>query len=304
VRRVAGSVAYRSVVGSDQSLRRYGQVFDGVAEAYDDVRPSYPAELVTAAMERGGLVPGSPALEIGCGTGKLTELLADRGLVVDAVDPGPKMVEIARRRVDESAQIRFHIGKFEEVSLPLESFDAVFAASAFHWVDPDVGWQKVAAHLRPQGLLALLTHIGVSFYHELELDQEFRSLLEEYAPEAASALPPVRDLETILAGVDARAGNVSEVWDWLQSGGRHSLARDEAATLFEDVQLAKVVSTVEQTADEALAHFRTTSLYFQIEPSRRAAFEDDDRRIVERHGGTLKYSLAAVLVTAKRVAAR
>ena len=119
-------------MGSDQSLRRYGQVFDGVAEAYDDVRPSYPAELVTAAMERGGLVPGSPVLEVGCGTGKLTELLADRGLVVDAVDPGPKMIEIARRRVDESAQVRFHIGKFEEVTLPLESFDAVFAASA--WV--------------------------------------------------------------------------------------------------------------------------------------------------------------------------
>jgi ubiquinone/menaquinone biosynthesis C-methylase UbiE len=290
-------------VGSDESFRRYGQVFDDVAEAYDDVRPSYPAELVTAAMERGGLDAGSRVLEVGCGTGKLTELLAGRGLVIDAVDPGPKMAEIARRRVGESNQVRFHLGKFEEVTLPLESFDAVFSASAFHWVDPDVSWHKAAAHLRPQGVLALLTHIGVSYFHELELDQEFRSLLDKYAPEASSALPPVRDLETILAGAEERAGNVSDVWDWLQSGGAHNLAREDAATLFEDVQLAKVVSTVEQTADEALAHFRTTSLYFQIDPSRRAAFEDDDRRIVERYGGTLKYLLAAVLVTAKRAPA-
>jgi SAM-dependent methyltransferase len=296
-------VAYRFGVGSDQSLRRFGQVFDGVAEAYDEVRPSYPAELVRAALERGGLGAGSAVLEVGCGTGKLTELLVGRGLVVDAVDPGPKMVEIARGRVGEPDRVRFHIGKFEDATLPPESFDAVFSASAFHWVDPEVAWQKAAGHLKPQGLLALLTHIGVSFFHELELDQEFRSLLEKYAPDAASALPPVRDLETILAGVEERRGNVSEVWDWLQSGGRHSLARDAAATLFEDVQLAKVVSVVEQTADEALAHFRTTSLYFQIDPSRRAAFEDEDRSIVERYGGTLKFSLAAVLVTAKRAAA-
>jgi ubiquinone/menaquinone biosynthesis C-methylase UbiE len=291
-------------VGADQTFRRYGQVFDGVAEEYDDVRPGYPDELVTAALQRGDLVPGSPVLEVGCGTGKLTELLAARGLVIDAVDPGPKMVDVARRRVGESDRVRFHVGRFEEVSLPLESFDAVFSASAFHWVDPDVSWQKAAAHLRPQGLLALLTHVGVSFYHELELDREFRSLLEKYAPEAAAALPPVRDLETILAGADERAGNVSEVWSWLQSGGRHNLARDDAARLFEDVQLAKVVSAVEQTADEALAHFRTTSLYFHIDPARRAAFEEEDRRIVERHGGTLKFSLAAVLVTAKRAGRR
>ena len=285
---------------SDRSLRRYGHVFDGVAEAYDDVRPSYPAELVAVAMERGGLVAGSPVLEVGCGTGKLTELLAGRGLVVDAVDPGPKMVEIARRRVDEPDRVRFHLARFEDVALPFESFEAVFAASAFHWVDPDVGWQKAAAHLRPHGLLALLTHIGVSFFHEPELDWEFRSLLARYAPEAASALPPVRDLETTLAGVEARAANVSQVWEWLQSGGRHDLARDDAARLFEDVQLAKVVSTVEQTADEAIAHFRTTSLYHQIDPSRRAAFEEGDRRMIERYGGTLEFSLAAVLVTAKR----
>ncbi len=296
--------AYRSVVGHDQSFRRHGQVFDGIAEAYDDVRPSYPAELVTAALERGGLVAGSRVLEIGCGTGKLTELLADRGLVIDAVDPGPNMVDIARRRVGESDQVRFHIGKFEEVALPLESFDAVFAATSFHWVDPDVGWSKVAAHLRPEGLLALLTHMGVSYFHEVELDREFRSLLERYAPEAAAVLPPVRDLETILRGADERAGNVSEVWSWLQSGGRHNLARADAAALFEDVQLEKVVATVEQTADEAIAQFRTTSLYLQIDPSRRAAFEADDRLIVERYGGTLKFSLAAVLVTAQRTASR
>jgi hypothetical protein len=43
-------------VSSGESIRRFGQVFDDVAAAYDEVRPSYPASLVDTAMERGALV--------------------------------------------------------------------------------------------------------------------------------------------------------------------------------------------------------------------------------------------------------
>jgi len=283
-------------------LRRFGQVFDGIAAAYDDVRPGYPRELVEAAMERGGLGAGSLVLEVGCGTGKLTELLVNRGLVVDAVDPGPNMVALARARVGASDRVRFHVEKFEEAALPLEAFAAVFSASAFHWIDPGIGWRKAAAHLQPHGLLALLTHVAVLVENAQELDRAFRSLLEQYLPEDAAALPPLRDLETMMAGVEERRANVSEAWEWL-TAGTHKLASEDAADLFEDVQLATVVATVEQTADEALAQFRTTSLYFRIDPSRRAAFEDDERRIVQRFGGMLKFSRAAVMVTA-RLAAR
>ena len=39
------------------------------------------------------------------------------------------MIEFARRRVKESDLVRFHIGRFEEVSLPEERFDALFFAT-------------------------------------------------------------------------------------------------------------------------------------------------------------------------------
>jgi hypothetical protein len=113
-------------------------------------------------------------------------------------------------------------------------------------------------------------------------------------------LPPTRDLAAVIAGVEERRGNVSEAWDWLMADGRHRLAVDEAAGLFEAAELAAMVINVEQTADEAQAFFRTTSLYFQIEPERREAFEADDRAVIERFGGTLKFSLASVLVSAAR----
>jgi SAM-dependent methyltransferase len=273
-------------------------MFDGVAVAYDNVRPSYPRELVAAACERAGLQAGSRVLELGCGTGKLTELLAERGLVVDAVDPGPNMIEAARKRIGPTDRVTFHISRFEEVALPDEAFRAVFSATAFHWLDPEVSWRKAASHLEPGGVIALLTHVGLHDEHGAE--EEFRAALHEHAPGVADGWHPSRDLETILDGAAARSGDASRVWDWVMGEGRHDLTAADAADLFENVEITAVVVHDEKTADELMAHFRTTSLYFRIDPERLPALEAADRRIIDARGGTVRFSLAAILMTAQR----
>lgn len=288
-----------STVDTPEALRQFGQVFDDVAEAYDEVRPGYPAELVDLALARGGLGPGACVLEVGCGTGKLTELLAARGLSVDAVDPGPNMIEAARLRVGDGAAVRFHIGRFEDVDLPTNAYAAVFSATAFHWVDPAVGWRKSASHLRPGGVLALLSHCEVHDKGDDDQFEEFRALLRKHAPDVAETLKPPRDLQAILAGAEERRGNASEVWDWLM-GEQHDLAVPEAAGLFTDVAVTTRVESVERTADELSAHLRTTSLWFRIDPARRGAFEAEDRQNVERRGGSVRFTNAAVLMTALR----
>ena len=82
--------------------------------------------------------------------------------------------------------------------------------------------------------------------------------------------------------------------------GRRRLTNLDAAELFEDVDVTSHVTTVEETADELLAHFRTTSLYFEIDPAHRQAFEDDDRQLIEGLGGVVTFSLATLLMTAQR----
>jgi len=72
-------------------------LFDAVADDYDRFRPGYPASLVDEACSIAGLRPGSRVLEVGCGTGQLTVALAERGLRMDAIDPGPRIIEIAPR---------------------------------------------------------------------------------------------------------------------------------------------------------------------------------------------------------------
>ena len=283
------------------SLREFGQAFDEVAVAYDEVRPGYPAVLVDAAIERGGLARGARVLEVGCGTGKLTELLAARGLQVDAVDPGPNMIVAARKRVGKKGRVRFHVARFEDFPVEAGAYAAVFSATAFHWVDPAVGWSRAAAFLEPGGVLALLTYLGVGDEgNSVEVEEALLAVLRNHAPELAVGWRPPRDLETLLNGIDARRGNVSEVWDWVMQAGLHELARAEAAELFHDVEAQPVLESLEQTADELLAYFRTTALHSRIEPAQRAALEADDRAVIERFGGTLRSTTATVLVTARR----
>lgn len=280
--------------------RQFGRVFDDVADAYDAVRQGYPPTLVDRVLERGGLGVGSRVLEIGSGTGKLTEVLLGRGLEVDAVEPGPNMAAAARRRLGEARPVTFHIGRFEDVDLPEPTFDAVFSATAFHWVDPKVGWAKAAGHLREGAVLALLVHTALRDDETAAVHAEFVEALRAHAPRLAEDAWSPRELDVILAGAEERSENASAVWDWLMGSGRHGMTVPEAANLFEDVEVAFEVRTLEETADDVIAHLRTTSLYFMVDAERREAFEEDERRVVKRHGGTLRTSLATLLMTARR----
>ncbi|HEX8804108.1 MAG TPA: class I SAM-dependent methyltransferase [Acidimicrobiales bacterium] len=141
--------------GARRRRRHLRTLFDGVADLYDASRRGYPPEIVDHMVATAGLRPGDPVLEVGCGTGQLTEQLVGHGLAVTAIDIGPAMVAAARRRLPRSA-VRFAVVPFEAFEAVDGSFALVVSATAFHWVDPDVRFVTAARLLRPRGWLALL----------------------------------------------------------------------------------------------------------------------------------------------------
>ena len=267
-----------------------GLAFDRVAEEYDRVRSGYPAELVDAACSRGGLRRGSPVLEVGCGTGKLTTELVARRLRVDAVEPGQNVLAIARRNAGPA--VSFHLGRFEDVELPSDAFEAVFSATAFHWVDPDRGWSRAAEVLRPGGMLALLTHLGGT---PSELDLELLGVWRSVTPEAEGW--SLRDTTELWEGAEARRANVSAVWGWLT---KHDLERDEAAVLFRDVDIASVPIEIDESAEEAVALVRTQSAYLGLDPSQQQALDEGLSRAIRAAGGRYRATNHTALVTALR----
>jgi ubiquinone/menaquinone biosynthesis C-methylase UbiE len=142
---------------TERSRRRNRRtLFDGVAELYEASRRGYPGDIVEFVLTTAALGPGSIVLEVGCGTGQLTESLARFDFELTAIDIGPSMVEAARRRLGNSA-VTFHRTSFEEFDGAEASLDLIISATAYHWIDPDVRYRKPARLLRPGGWLALLS---------------------------------------------------------------------------------------------------------------------------------------------------
>jgi ubiquinone/menaquinone biosynthesis C-methylase UbiE len=140
----------------ERNKRRYQRaLFDGIAERYEVSRPGYPGHIVEFVTETAALSPGSAVLEVGCGTGQLTERLACSGFRLTAIDIGPSMIAAARRRL-AGADVSFQVTSFEDLAAADGSFDLIISSAAFHWIDPEVAFSKSARLLRPGGWLALL----------------------------------------------------------------------------------------------------------------------------------------------------
>ena len=272
-------------------------VFDEIAAEYDRYRPAYPDELVDRACQVAGIGSGDHVLEVGCGSGQLTRSLLARGLHVTALEPGQSLIALARQNLDGAGQVDFVNAQFEDAPLPREQFRAVFSASAFHWVDPQVSWQKAADVLAPGGTLALVQYCGLEEPRSKKDQDVVLAAMGRVAPDVAASWPAYRDLDATLAGTEQRRGNVSEVWAWL---GSYDLGQDYAARLFGDVQVAVLPRLVEHTPDQLSALVRTMSFYAYLSPGQRQALEREYEAIYERLGRPIRASVVASLVTAQR----
>jgi ubiquinone/menaquinone biosynthesis C-methylase UbiE len=279
------------------TARRYGKVFDEVAAEYDRHRPTYPDELVDQACHVAGIGSGDHVLEVGCGSGQLTRGLLARGLHVTAVEPGKSLLALARQNLEGAGEVEFVNAQFEEALLPREQFQAVFSASAFHWVDPEVSWQKAADVLVPGGTLALVQYCGLEEPRSKEDQEASLAAIRKVVPDVAANWPAYRDLDGTLAGMEQRRGNVSEVWAWF---GSYDIGQDYASRLFGDVQVAVMPKLVEHSPDELNALLRTMSFYARISPDQRRGLEREYQAIYERLGRPIRASTVAALVTARR----
>jgi SAM-dependent methyltransferase len=181
-----------AMAGSDR--RGLGRVFNEVPELYDRVRPGYPDALFADLVTVTGLGERSSVLEVGCGTGQATRSLASLGCPVTAVEPGADMAALARRRLAVFANVTVETSTFERWDDRGRRFDVLAAASAWHWVDPSIGWRRAHDVLRPGGWLALLGNVVVRRPGEPEVYAETADLHERFCPGNADwGHPPFED---------------------------------------------------------------------------------------------------------------
>ncbi len=103
-------------------------------------------------------VPSScdQALDIGCGTGGFSRMLAQRAQHVLALDLSPQMTRIAQERSAQFRNIEYQVADILKYDLPAAHFDCIVSIATLHHLPLDLMLEKMKAALKPDGVLLIL----------------------------------------------------------------------------------------------------------------------------------------------------
>jgi SAM-dependent methyltransferase len=128
---------------------------------------AYCARVGTMAGIAGFLGPldGREVLELGCGLGELTTLLARSRARVTATDISTRSIAVARRRArlhDVAGNVRFVVAPGEQLPFPDERFDVVVGKAILHHLDVRRAAPELHRVLRPGGRAAFSEPLGMN----------------------------------------------------------------------------------------------------------------------------------------------
>lgn len=187
-------------------------------------------------LERRGLRGDEDAVDAGCGTGRVTELLLrhlPEGTVL-AVDGSEAMVEAARRRFAGEPRVR--VERQDLLSLEVgEPVDVIFSTATFHWIqDHDRLFERLARALKPGGQLAAQCggegniSRATRAVEEVAREERFRGYFEDFSDDKYYADPESTRGRLLRAGFEE-----IEVW-----------MHDERTSFGSVEELARFLATV------------------------------------------------------------
>ncbi len=121
-----------------------GRTLDHAASFYDTLAPlmllGHEARLNRCILTALDLQPNITVLDVGCGTGVLTQMIADRsrdcpGLSVLGIDAAARMIDVARKRAYGYTNLTFETEMAEALPFDDDRFDCVVSSLFFHHVD-------------------------------------------------------------------------------------------------------------------------------------------------------------------------
>jgi len=189
--------------------------FSRLAARYDELRPADAKwhEVLERIVELARPTAGR-VLDVGCGTGRLSAALADRGSKAWGVDPEPGMLEVARARVPRGVGLKQ--GRAEALPFREAWFDAAVCWLTVHLMDRPAAFAELHRVLVPGGRLVIAT-FDPAHFDDFWLNRLFPSL--EAVDRARFPRPEQLEAELGAAGFEPRLERLSQ---------RGSLTRDDA----------------------------------------------------------------------------
>jgi SAM-dependent methyltransferase len=253
------------------SLQQRRTWYSDAASAYIQARPRYPQQIIDGVVQLTQLAEDSLVLELGSGPGIATVALAKLGLSMVCLEPSLAACEIAQQNCLEYPKVEVVNTTFEEWELEAGKFDAVVAATSFHWISPEVRHSKTAMALKDQGYLILLWNTPPQPSYEVH--QQLIPVYQNLAPDLAK----YESIPTYLSNLN-KFGQ-----DTVDSG------------YFQNLISEHLVCEVTYSVDDYLALLSTLSPYIALEkPKRDALFAVLGETLEQNYGRTIETSYLSV----------
>jgi SAM-dependent methyltransferase len=265
---------YLALPTSEQRKTWYSKV----ADAYDRARPRYPQELISCAFEVAQLEKDAIILEVGCGPGTATVSFARHGFSMVCLEPSQEACFLARQNCAPYPLVEIKNTSFEEWELETERFNAVLAATAWHWISPKIGYPKASAALQVNGSLILLWNTAPQPSYEV-----YQALNEVYQTHAPSL---------------ARYEEKSTQEEKLRRFGETVIDSGR----FKDLVSEQLACEVTYSIDNYLMLLSTLSSYIVLDPEKRNSLFEGLREVLERNcGGSIHVSYLSAFHIAQKI---
>jgi len=255
------------------------QVFQDIISDYEAARPGYPDELFCDIIEYANLPPCAHLLEVGAGPGQATEYFVRNNYDITALEISERQVSFLIAKFANQDNFRSVCAMFEEYPGEDGSYDLIFSATAFHWINPEIGYRKAFRLLKENGVIAVFWHLASIVEPKTELLQSIRAVYRKHAPQ----------LDDYLTDAEAEALHQRRLSE-IQTQG---LFRSHVAKLYhwDDVY----------TTQRYLRLMNSYSDFHSIDSSARNAIMRDVSTLIDQAGGTIVIPQEVRLYLARKI---
>lgn len=251
------------------------QPYKGIANIYEEIRPSYPERLIEDIILKSNLKASDRLLEIGAGTGKATVQLAEKGFEIQAVEPGEDMAEILKDKCAKYSKVTIDVVSFEDWEPKKnEKYDMIYCAQAFHWLDTTIKYKRCSKYLKKEGYLVLFWYETSEEETEAvkEISRKVQEVISRY--DSSICAPPETEQRPLHKGTVKDDERKAEI---------------EASGLFKVVHKIEYTEEVRNDAEKYLKARKTVptfaSIQDKLDSSTIVKMDNEIKQIVNEHGG-------------------
>ncbi|MBQ8496074.1 MAG: class I SAM-dependent methyltransferase [Clostridia bacterium] len=237
---------------------------------------TYVPEIYEEILKNVTLNDESQVLEVGIGFGQATAPILATDANVTALEPDENVAKVCAETFADNENLSVITAKLEDYEAADETFDLVYSASAFHEVKQDIGYTKAYAMLKKGGIFARFSNHAMRSIERPNLSAAIQKLYTIYLPKTGTPRP----------------------YKEVQAQKRAEIALKYG---FEEISYKRYYRTRVYTTDELIAYLATDEDHLAISKTKREAFFNELRKLMERYGGKITYYDTIDLQIAKKI---